>query len=149
MKLSKFHFLAKEIQYLGHIHSTTGIIPLPLKTQAINNMHPPKTAKQVCAFLGLVTYYMKFIKDFTKRAKPLSLLTCQKAKLEWMPVHHTAFMMLKVATIQVPILCYPDPARRCIVYTDATDDACGAHLSQEHDGTEFPIAFLSHTYTET
>ena len=36
-----------------------------------------------------------------------------------------------------------------MVYTDASDDACGAQLSQEHDGTEFPIAFLSHTFPET
>ena len=44
---------------------------------------------------------------------------------------------------------YPDPNKKNIVYTDASDDACGAQLSQEHDGTEFPIAFLSHTFTET
>ena len=75
MKLRKFHFSAKEIQYLGHILSTTGIIPLPSKTQAINNMHPPKSAKQVQAFLGLVGYYRKFIKDFSKMAKPLTLVT--------------------------------------------------------------------------
>ena len=53
------------------------------------------------------------------------------------------------AIIQTPILCYPNPARRYIVYTDASDDACGTQLSQEHDGTKFPIAFLSHTFTET
>ena len=56
MKLSKCHFFTKEIQYLGHILSTKGMRPLPLKTQAIKNMHPPKTPKQVCAFLGLVGY---------------------------------------------------------------------------------------------
>ena len=85
MKLSKCHFFTKEIQYLGHILSTTGIKPLPLKTQAINNMHPPKTAKQVHAFLGLVRYYMKFAKDFVDIAKPLTLLTHHKAKFEWTP----------------------------------------------------------------
>ena len=52
MKLSKCHFFTKEIQYLRHILSTKGIRLLPSKTQAINNMHPPKTAKQVCTFLG-------------------------------------------------------------------------------------------------
>ena len=36
-----------------------------------------------------------------------------------------------------------------IVYTDASDDACGAQLSQEHDGTEFPVAFLSHIYRDS
>ena len=58
-------------------------------------------------------------------------------------VHHKGFMMLKEAIIQAPILCYPDSARRYIVYKDASDGACGAQLSQEHDGTEFPMAFLS------
>ena len=66
-----------------------------------------------------------------------------------MPSHHTTFLTLKEAIIQAPILHYPDPNRKYIVYTEASDDACGAQLSQEHDGTEFPIAFLSHTFTET
>ena len=56
MKFSKCHFFKKEIQYLGHILSTKGIQPLPSKTQAIQNMHPPKMPKQVCVFLGLVGY---------------------------------------------------------------------------------------------
>ena len=68
---------------------------------------------------------------------------------EWTPVHHTAFMILKEAIIQAPIIHYPDPARRYVIYTDASDDACGAQLSQEHDGAKFPIAFLSHIFTET
>ena len=82
-------------------------------------------------------------------AKPLTLLTHHNAKFEWRPAHHTAFMTLKGAITQAPILCYPDSTRRYIVYMDASDNACGAQLSQEHDGTEFPIAFLSHTFTET
>ena len=56
MKLSKCHFFSKEIQYLGHILSTKGMQPLPLKTQAIQKMHPPTPSKQVLAFLGLVGY---------------------------------------------------------------------------------------------
>ena len=82
-------------------------------------------------------------------AKPLSLLTSHKAMFEWTPIHHRAFMMLKEAIIQAPILCYPDPARGYIVYPDFSDDACEAQLSQEHDGAEFLIAFLSHIFTET
>ena len=126
MKLSKCHLFAKVIQYLGHILTTTGIRPLPSEMQAINSMHPPKTARQVCTFLGLAGYYRKFIKDFAKMAKPLTLLTHHMAKIEWTPVHHTPLMMLIEAIIQAHILCYPDPAKRYIVYTDASDDACGA-----------------------
>ena len=57
MVLSKCNFFTKEIQYLRHILSTTGIGPLPSKTLAINSMHPPKTAKQVHAFLRLQEIY--------------------------------------------------------------------------------------------
>ena len=82
-------------------------------------------------------------------AKPLTLLTCQKAKFEWTPVHNTAFLMLKESVTQAPILCYPDPAKQYIVYTDASDNACGAQLLQRHDQMEFPIAFPLHTFTDT
>ena len=82
-------------------------------------------------------------------AKPLTLLTCQKAKFEWTSIHHTAFLTLKESVTQAPILHYLDTTKWYIVYTDASDDACGAQLSQEHDGTEFPIAFLSHTFMDT
>ena len=111
MKLSKCHFFTKEIQYLRHILSTKGIRPLQSKIQAINNMHPPKTAKQVCTFLGLVGYYRKFIKNFAKMAKPLTLLTCQKTKFEWTPVHHTAFLRLKESITHATILYYLDPTK--------------------------------------
>ena len=80
MKLSKCYFFSKEIQYLRHILSIKGICPLPSKTQAIQKMHPPTTPKQVCVFLGLVGYYRKFIKNFAKIAKLLTLLTGQQVK---------------------------------------------------------------------
>ena len=78
-------------------------------------------------------------------AKLLALLTHNKAKFEWTPAHHTAFRTPKEAIIQAPILHYLDPARRYIVYLYA----CGAQLSQEHNGNEFPTVFQSHTFTET
>ena len=68
-------------------------------------------------------------------------------KFEWKEIHQDAFMKLKEAIIQAPILRYPDTTKPYIVYTDASNDACGAQLSQIHDGTEFSVAFLSHTFT--
>ena len=149
MKMNKCNFFSNEIQYLGHILSATGIRPLPSKTHAIKHMQPPTTPKQVWAFLGLVGYYRKFIRDFAKIAKPLTMLTWQQVKFEWTPVHHTAFLHLKEAIIQAPILCYPDPDKKYIVYTDVSDNVCRAQPSQEHNGAEFPVAFLLHTFTET
>ena len=134
---------------MGHILSTTGIQPLPSKTQAIQHMTSPTMPKQVRAFLGLVGYYRKFIRGFAKIAKPLTLLTRQQIKFDWTPEHQEAFIHLKDTIIQAPILHYPNPNKTSNIYTDASNDACGAQLSQEHDGTEFPIAFLSHTFSET
>ena len=149
MKKSKYNFFSMEIQYLGHILSATGIQPLPSKTHVIQKMNPPTTPKQVRSFLRLVGYYRKFIRGFTKIAKPLTLLTRHQAKFYWTPEHQEAFIHLEEAIVQAPILHYPNPNKTYIIYTDASDDACGAQLSQEHNGTKFPVAFLSHTFTET
>ena len=58
-------------------------------------------------------------------------------------------MKLKDSIIQAPIPHYPNPNKKYTIYTDASDDTCVAQLSQEHDGMEFPITFLSHTFSET
>ena len=60
-------------------------------------------------------------------------------KFEWKDTHHDAFMKLKEAIIQTPILRYPDMTKPYIVYTDVSDDACRAQLSQTHDGAEFLV----------
>ena len=99
IKKSKCSLFSKGIQYLGHTLSATGIRPLPAKTHAIQHMQPPTTPKQVRAFLGLIGYYRKFIKGFTKIIKPLFLLTRQQVKFEWTPLHHTAFLHLKEAIV--------------------------------------------------
>ena len=71
MKLSKCHFFPKGIQHLGHVLSTICIKPLPSKTAAIKLMIPSKNGKQVRAFLWLVGYYHKLIKNFAQIAKLL------------------------------------------------------------------------------
>ena len=77
------------------------------------------------------------------------MLTHQQVKFDWTTMHNITFLNLKEAIIQAPILYYLDPNKKYIIYTDASDDACGAQLLQEHDGTEFSIAFWLHTFTET
>ena len=70
-------------------------------------------------------------------------------KFKWMETHCCAFMKLKDAIIQAPILRYLDTTKPYIMYTDISDDACGAQLSQMHKEAEFLVAFLSHTFTDT
>ena len=168
MKLSNCHFYAKEIQYLHHVLSPTGIKPLPSKTAAIKLINPPKNAKQVRAFPGLAGYYCRLIKNFPHIAKSLTALTPHNVKFVWTSSQLTkfdtpkrtllvapstssqltAFKTLKMALLVAPILHCPDPSKCYIVYTDSSDDPCRAQLSQEHDGQELPIAF-SHTHLQT
>ena len=149
IKLSMCHFFTKEIQYFGHVLRTTGIKPLPSKTVATKLMNPPKNSKQVIPFLELVSYNCKFNKNCAQITKPLTALTHHDAKFAWTSSHLTAFNTLKSSLLQATILYYPDPSKCYIVYIDTSDDACGAQLSQEHDGQELPVAFLSHTFTYT
>ena len=102
MKLSKCHFFAKEIQYLRYILGKEGIKPVPAKTEAIKVMHPPVNPKQVRAFLRLVGYYRKFIRNFAKIAKPLTMLTRMDVKFEWKDTHQDAFMKLKEPSYRHP-----------------------------------------------
>ena len=129
MKLSRFHFFAKEIQYLGNVFRKTGIKPLPSKTAAIKLMNPPKYTEQVKIFLGLVGYYCKFIKNFAHIAKPLTALSHYDAKYAWTSSHLAAFNTLKSTLLEEPIIHYPEPSKHYTVYMDASDDDCGVRLS--------------------
>ena len=100
------------------------------------------------AFLGLSCYH-KFIKKFAQIAKSLTAFTHHDAKSAWTSGHLAAFNALKSALIEACILDFSDLSKCYIVYTDASDDASGAKLSQEHNGQELPVAFLSHTITHT
>ena len=70
-------------------------------------------------------------------------------KFAWTSGHHTAFNTPKSTLIETPILHYQDPSKHYIVYTDVSDNACGAQLSEEYNGQELPIAFLSCMLTDT
>ena len=97
--------------------------------------------------MDLLATTVKLIKNFACIAKLLTALTCHDAKFAWTSSHLTAFNTLKSALLEAPILHYPDPSKHYIVYMDASNNACGAHLSQEHDGQELPVAIpFTHLY---
>ena len=112
-------------------------------------MKPLKNSKQVRAFLGLVSYHLKFIKNFPWIAKHLTTLNCYAMKFAWTLGHNIAFNTLKNTLIEAPILHYRDPSKSYIVYTDVSVNACGAQLAQEQNGQELPVAFPSHSFTDT
>ena len=109
MKLSKCHFFTKEIQYPGHILSTKGIRPLPSKNSSNQKIHQPNTPKPVHAFLGLMGYCRKLIRNFAKIAKPLTLLTCQQAKFKSTPTHQNTFLTLQGISHPSTNIALPKP----------------------------------------
>ena len=96
MKLNRFHFFTKEIQYFGQVLSTTGIKPLPSKMAAIKLTKPVTNATQVKAFIGLAGYYWKFIMNIAGIAKPLTTLTCHDVKFTGTSGHYATPNTLKM-----------------------------------------------------
>ena len=133
LKASKCSFFKKHIQYLGHLVSGDGIEPLPEKLEAVENMPPPKTPKEVRQFLGLVGYYRKFVPKFADIARPLTNLTKQDVKFEWTDKCQKTFQLLKDMLLKEPILKYPDPSKPYILFTDASKYAWACVLTQEYE----------------
>lgn len=75
INLEKSTFLKTQVKFLGYIVSKKGILPDPKKLATIEKIKPPENLKDLKAFLGLASYYRKFVKDFAKIARPLTELT--------------------------------------------------------------------------
>ncbi|GFT58374.1 retrovirus-related Pol polyprotein from transposon 412 [Trichonephila clavipes] len=95
------------------------------------------------SFLGLCTYYRKFVKGFSNIARPLHKLTESKQKFQWTKECEDSFLQLKEALTSSPILIYPQPDKPFILDTDASNESVGAVLSQEIDGQERVVAYWS------
>jgi hypothetical protein len=137
--------LQKKVKYLGHIVSPEGISTDPEKLKAVREWPTPNNKHEIGSFLGLCTYYRRFISGFANIAKPLTKLTEQKRAFLWTPGVETAFQTLKRALCTVPILAYPKPGERFIVDTDASNFGIGGVLSQVQDRQESVIAYYSKT----
>ena len=148
LKPSKCHFFRREVEYLGHIVSSSGISPNPKKVKAVQECPFPKNIHEVRHFLGLVSYYRRFIKDFSTVAKPLITMTEKKARVQYTPQAFKAFCDLKSALLNAPVLSCPDFSQPFIVETDASQVGLGAVLTQKLNGHEHPIAFASKVLTK-
>ena len=131
LKEVKCNFLKKHIQYLGHSVSGKGITPMPEKLDCIKDMPPPKTAKEVKQFLGLIGYYQKFVPRFSDLSRPLNMLTRKDVPFEWTPICQESFELLKTSLMTELILMYPDPNCPYVLFTDASKYAWACVLTQE------------------
>jgi hypothetical protein len=117
----------------------------PDKTKSIRvrSWKIPQTRKAVRSFLGFTNFYRKFIRNYSKIAKPLTDLTKTTEHFVWSNEALTSFETLKNAVTSAPVLKHPDPTRPFILETDASDFAIGGALIQDYDNVEHPVAFYS------
>jgi hypothetical protein len=139
LKPRKYKLFAREIEYLGHIVSAAGVAVNPAKVEAVKNWPTPRCVTDVRAFLGLASYYRRFVKGFATITSPLTRLTDVGASWQWTDVHQQAFDRLKDVLATAPVLAFPVPEAEYVLDTDASLTAVGAVLSQIVNGQEYVI----------
>ena len=151
LKPSKCHFLQDEITFLGHEVSAEGMKPGTANLKAIAEMVLPKTYTEIRRFTGMTGFFRRFIKGYSKIAKPLNdLLEGEDSKLkaeevDLPPDALKAFEELKLRCMTVPILAFADFKKPFRLETDASKEELGAILLQESDDGQYhPVAFASH-----
>ena len=149
LKLSpeKCTWFQKQTAFLGFLVSKDGIATHPEKIEKVKAFPTPTNAKTVRAFLGLASYYRKYVHQFAKIAHPLTQLLCKenlaKKRFSWTCECKTAFQTLKSKLISAPILVLPRFGEPFQLSTDASNFAVGCVLEQVQDGELRVIAYAS------
>lgn len=148
LKLSKCKFCFDEIEYLGYKISSEGILPSDAHTLAISNYPVPKNAKQHHSFLGLASYFRRFVPAFSRIAKPLHALLKNDVRFDFDQQCLRAFGTLRDGLVSAPILALYDPGSETELHCDASALGFGAVLLQRQlNGKFHPIAYFSRSTT--
>ena len=150
LKPTKCMFMRKELEYLGHVITAEGLKPNLRITEAVRNFPTPENVPSVRRFLGMASYYRRFIAGFAKTAQPLHQLTAKNVPFQWSPECETAFVALKDKLVTPPVLAYPRFGEGFTLETDASISGLGAVLSQKQaDGRLHPVAYASRALNPT
>jgi hypothetical protein len=106
-------------------------------------MSAPRTVKQVRQFIGLSSYFRKFLKDYARIVEPLTKLTRRDVKWQWKAEQEHAFQTVKEMLTSRPVLAIFDPHLPTELHTDASSAGLGAILFQEHNGKQRVVAYFS------
>ena len=147
---AKCYFVRTQVHYLGHIITAEGIKPTTSHIEAIKEFAVPKDVKALRQFLGLSSFYRRFVPNFAKLADPLHKLTRKNEAFVWSPPCQEAFDCLKSKLVESPVLAYPDFQKDFSLETDASGQGLGAILSQtQSDGKRHPVAYASRALSMT
>ncbi|CAH9114854.1 unnamed protein product [Cuscuta epithymum] len=129
-KLSKCDFWQDRVAFLGHIITQEGVSVDPSKIEAVVEWRAPTSVTEVRSFLGLAGYYRRFVKDFSKIARPLTNLTKKTTKFQWNEDCEAAFQELKKRLTTAPVLTLPSGTEGFDIYSDASKKGLGCVLMQ-------------------
>ncbi|GBG41536.1 hypothetical protein CBR_g74513, partial [Chara braunii] len=143
VNLDKFEFGRTKILYLGHEISADGLRPEDAKVASIRDWPRPQTVTEVRSFLGMMGYYLPFVKNYSTIASPLTDLTRLDTPWEWIEECEASFKKLKYALTHYEVLKLPDPDKPFVVTTDASQYGIGAVLAQQEGPKLRPIEYMS------
>lgn len=148
-RLDKCFFLRSVIDYLGYTVSQEGIKPNPENVESVRNYPIPTNPKAVQRFLGLASYFRRFIPSFSLKAKPLYDLIKKDVKFKFGEQELIAFETLKEHLIQAPILAIFSPLLETEIHCDASAKGlAGILMQKQKDGLFRPVRYLSKRTTE-
>ncbi|CAA7033807.1 unnamed protein product [Microthlaspi erraticum] len=137
--------MVREGIVLGHKISEKGIELDRAKVDVMLQLPVPKTVKDIRSFLGHAGFYRRFIKDFSKIARPLTRLLCKETDFEFDEECHKSWTLLKDALVSAPIVQAPNWDHPFEIMCDASDYAVGAVLGQKIDKKLNVIYYASKT----
>ncbi|GBG68894.1 hypothetical protein CBR_g3592 [Chara braunii] len=139
----KSSFGVPSVIYLSHVISGDGLAPEAAKIAAIQEWPQPQTVRDVWSFMGLASYYRKFVRNFSAVTAPLTNLTKKDTPFLWSLHCQLAFTRLKKALTRAPVLKLLDPTLPFILTIDASQYGIGAVLQQDDGNGLRPVEFMS------
>jgi transposase InsO family protein len=150
VKAEKCEFEKEEIKFLGFLVSHQGVRADPAKVDAIRSFPAPHDLRGARQFIGLASYYRRFVKNFSNVTAPISKLTKKTEPFRWAAEQEGAFKKVKGILSSAPVIRTFDPTREAIIQTDASFYGWGFVVSQLSDeGVEHPVSMESGRFTDT
>jgi len=139
----KCSFFKRKLAYLGHVTSDQGIHNDPDKVAAVRNLSPPTSLRELRRCLGMASWYRRFVPYFSSVVQPMTNLLKKNQLWKREPEQQSAFDLLKSVLTDAPVLACPDFSVKMTLQTDASNYGLGGVLTQEIDGQERVIAYVS------